>query len=84
VLRWKFVVLASLIIVVLSGGAAIVKARYFPGAHSVDLTPLGPILLGVLALILLWIGAFAVWIVESVRKSPDGQEGSRRPVGRHS
>jgi hypothetical protein len=82
--RWKLLILGSVIIIVLSGGGAIIKARFFPAAHSVDLTPLGPIILGIFALLVLWIGAFAAWIVESLRKSPDGQEGSPRPVGRHS
>ena len=74
--RWKVVSLASVLIVALSYGGSIIKARYFPAAHSVDLTPLGPILLGIFALLALWVVAFASWFVETLRKPPDDE---RRP-----
>jgi cadmium resistance protein CadD (predicted permease) len=75
------VAFGTVVIVVLSVGAAIVKARYVPAGHSVDLTPLGPILLGIVALALLWVGAFVAWLVGTLRKSPKEQEGSPRSFG---
>jgi len=75
------VTFGSAIIVMLSVAGAIITARYFPSAHSVDLKPLGPILLGIDALLVLWVGAFGSWIIKTLRKTPSGGAGSARSSG---
>lgn len=62
--------LASAIIVAVSVAGAIITARYFPSAHTVDFAPLGPILIGLVALLILWIGAYGSWLVATLRKPP--------------
>ena len=67
--RWVIVTVGSVLIVALSVWWSDYTGRHpAPGSHSVDLTPLGPIVLGIAALLLLWIIAFVSWYFQTLRK----------------
>ena len=73
--RWKIVTAGSVLIVALSIWWSDYTGRHpAPGSHSVDLTPLGPLVLGIAALLLLWIIAFISWYFQTLRKMRRGSQ----------
>jgi len=67
---WKNVAVASVLIAALSVGWAKWTANHpAPGSHSVDLAPVGPIVLGIVALLVLWIASFVRWYVDTLRRT---------------
>jgi len=78
--RWKIVTVGTALIVALSLWWSDYTARHpAPGSHSVDLTPLGPIVLGIAALLLLWIVAFVSWYFETLRNMRREPQGPPEP-----